>query len=140
MRRKVTLQREAHYRIVETMGEDQRFVGKRVKLLLIEAEETLTTDLEGFLYDLEAIVLSKGKMQEQRFDLPPCKVQRLVARKCSCAAYRFPHAPGLGACTAEVMEPEVAPGVKLENLSTTERSSINLEELFIKRDGKGNLK
>ena len=110
------LSRTVDYRITEAL-ESPSFVGKKVRLQLLEMHEDIREGPLGFLYDLQGYMLT-GPNRGEVVELPPVKLLSTSIRKCYCPAYPFPHAPGFGACKdrpkwADEGAPE---GIKLEEL------------------------
>lgn len=110
-----TLSRTADYRITETIG-GEKFLGKRVRMKLNQEHEVIELGPLGFLYDLEGYMLS-GAMRGNVVELPPCKLITAPKRECACGVYKYPHAPGFGACKASKFEETAPDGVTLETLT-----------------------
>ena len=109
------LSRSSDYVIKECIG-NTSLVGKRCRLKLTAPEENVKEDKQGFMYDLEAYMLT-GKQEGSTIELPPVKLGvSHKKRTCTCVAYRFPHAPGFGACKASKFEQVAPEGIKLEDL------------------------
>lgn len=108
------LSRTHDYRITETFGSPQ-FVNKKVRVKLLQEHEDIPVGIDGFLYDLEAYMLT-GPMRGEVVNLPPCKLITVETRKCMCKAYKFPHAPGFGECKEARWADGAKAGLKLEDL------------------------
>lgn len=107
------LSRSTDYRITATLGRSE-FVGWKVRPKLVAANEEVPL-LNGYIYDLQGYMLS-GKHQGEVVELPPCKLEMAPTRHCRCSAYKFPHAPGFGACQDQKFEQVAPPGLTLEEL------------------------
>lgn len=109
------LSRTTDYRITETIG-DERFVGKRVRIILNQEHEEVPIGALGFLYDLEGYMLS-GPMKENVVNLPPIKIITAPTRRCACGAYKYPHAPGFGECQASKHEESAPTELTIDDLT-----------------------
>jgi hypothetical protein len=109
------------YRVVEAKG-NRRLIGKRCRILILDDVQDIQP-LEGFLIGLSAFLLS-GPQAGSTVELPPCKLKAVSRRVCHCHAYKFPHAPGFGACKqAEFEQEPPEEGMDLDALFTNLRST-----------------
>ncbi len=107
------LDRGQTYKITHTLGAPQ-FINWKCRPVLSKPTENVPV-LEGYIYDLQGYMLS-GKFAQSVVELPPCKLVATSTVHCYCHAYKYPHAPGFGACEKPKHE-EVAPaGLRLEDL------------------------
>lgn len=108
------ISRSTDYRIGATLGRSE-FVGWKCRPVLTKPEEEIPIDVSGYIFDLQAYMLS-GEFEGMVVELPPCKLTLAPVRKCSCSAYKFPHAPGFGQCKETKFEQVAPTGIKLEDL------------------------